>query len=198
MMATDRRRARNGLGWRGVVASTVILVSASPLIGTAAEPWRGELQGGGEVYVDPQTRRPTVRKDGQETQLWDGVHQLEGGRELRVQSGTVVPNKEILERGEPWLEPALPPEPGPPVDGHSPCERLVRKVCGPGGACAEAAACDPARQLQDMEREEQRRLGTPERQTFTSGKCIEALRDDFFVACDAQAGEGDPRPSGGD
>lgn len=207
MMSTNTRKARLArtpgvrfiLAWlSAVLAALAIVIASALMVGNAAEqPWTGELRGGGEVYVDPSTRRPTVRRNGQETQLWDGVHQLEGGRELRVESGRVVPNEEILETSEPWPEPAMPSEPGPPVDGRSPCERLVRKVCGPDGGCAEAAACDPARQLWDMEREEQRRLGTPERQTFTSNKCIEALGDDFFAPCAAPGAEGGSAASGG-
>jgi len=191
MMVTNDKRARRArlrpaTRVRPVVA-LVLAMALPPSAAVAAEYWKGELQGGGEVRVDPRTQRPTVQMDGRETQLWDGVHQLEGGRELRVESGRVVPNEEILETRERWPEPALPPEPGPAIEGASPCERLVRKVCGSGGACGDATACGPARQLWDMEREEQRRLGTPGHQTYTSNKCAEALRDDFFTACDAPA-----------
>lgn len=157
----------------------------------ATNPWSAELQGGGEVWVDPRTNRPTVRIDGEERQLWDGIHKLEDGRELRVESGRVIPNKPILEAREPWPAPRVEPErlegQGETLVGPSPCERLVEKVCGRTGACTDAEACDPARQLRAMERKEQQRAGAPNRTTFTSVKCQEALHDDFFERCDGVA-----------
>lgn len=167
----------------------LLIYTASSGCLLAADPWTGELRGGGEVRVDPNTNRPTVIIDGEKTQLWDGVHRLEDGRELTVESGRVVPNKEILRTREPWPEPASPAAEGEgkPIVGTSPCNQLVQKVCGPDASCADSAACGPARQLLDMEREEQRRLGTPQRQVSTTAKCIEALNDDFFSPCSEAA-----------
>lgn len=150
----------------------------------AADPWTARLQQGGEVRVDPSTNRPTIVIEGRELQLWDGVHRLQDGRELTVESGRVVPNPEILQAREPWPEPAVPVKgAGRVIVGESPCERLVAGVCGPNGSCSGSAACDPARQLLEMEREEQQRAGTPKLTTFTSGKCVEALGDAFFTPC---------------
>lgn len=161
------------------------LLATSTAAPAADEPWTAELQGGGTVRVDPATNRPTVTIEGRETQLWNGVHQLEDGRQLTVESGRVVPNQQILQAREPWPEPAMPEQGrGQLYQGPSPCQQLVDKVCGADGACAGSNACGPARQLRDMEREAQQRAGTPRRTTFTSDKCTEALADDFFAPCE--------------
>jgi hypothetical protein len=176
-----------GLGRRSwaSLGAPVLLGLALITQPAAAESWSGTLSGGGQVLIDPRTNRPTVTIDGEETQLWDGVHRLDDGRELTVESGRVVPNQEILESRRP-LPPSTPlPEAagGAPILGRSPCEVLVGQVCGADGACAAAEACGPARQLLEMEREEQREAGTPGRTTYTSEKCLEAQRDDFFAPC---------------
>jgi len=172
-----------------LLGPTLSLVSS---VGIAADPWSTTLQGGGNVRVDPSTNRPTVVIEGEEVQLWDGVHRLQDGRELTVESGRVVPNQEILQASEPRSETKLPEEgSGRLIVGESPCEKLVAKVCGPNGACADAATCDPAHQLLAMERDEQRSAGTPGRTTFTSGKCTEALGDAFFKRCVGQTGRQD-------
>ncbi len=188
----SRGKARRSASVRPLTWAACHLLVASTLVAglaPAAEPWTGSLQGGGEVRVDPRTNRPTVTLDGEQTQLWDGVHKLEDGRELRVESGRVVPNQEILESRRLTAPPSeAGGEPvGERIIGHSPCEELVRKVCGADRACAEARACEPARQLLRMERQEQRDAGTPGRTTFTSGKCREAERDDFFAPCEPGA-----------
>lgn len=153
-------------------------------VGIAADPWTARLEQGGEVRVDPSTNRPTVVIGGEEVQLWDGIHRLQDGRELTVESGRVVPNREILRARKPWPEPAVPEEgTGRPIVGESPCGRLVARVCGADGSCSDATACGPARQLLAMEREEQQEAGTPDRTTFTSGKCVDALGDAFFKPC---------------
>jgi hypothetical protein len=160
-----------------------------------ADPWTARLEGGGTVRVDPQTNRPVLIEKGIETQLWDGVHRLEDGSELTVRAGRVIPNEEILRSREPTAEApeAGGPQAGAPLEGPSPCERLVRRVCGEQGQCRDARGCDPARQLLDMERQEQAAAGEPRRETFTSGKCREALGDlDFFAPCSARGADAPP------
>jgi hypothetical protein len=160
----------------------IVLLATGPTSG--AESWTATLEGGEQVRVDPNTNRATVTTDGQEVQLWNGVHKLQNGQELTVESGRVVPNQQILQTREPWPRPALPATGGgEPIVDRSPCEKLVRKACGADDACADSRACGPARQLLDMEHEEQRQAGTPKRTTFTSGKCDEALGDAFFARC---------------
>jgi hypothetical protein len=169
------------IAFLGILVTGLVLVGS---VGIAADPWTARLEQGGEVRVDPSTNRPTVVIGGDEVQLWDGVHRLQDGRELTVESGRVVPNREILQAREPWPEPALPGKgAGRPIVGVSPCERLVARVCGADGSCSDSTACGPARQLLAMEREEQQKAGTPDRTTFTSAKCVEALRDAFFTPC---------------
>lgn len=127
------------------VGTLAMLALALPLPAAAAS-WSGKLENGGEIRVDPRTNRPTVTIDGRETQLWDGVHKLQDGSKLTVESGRVTPNEEMIESRQPH---PVPPPPstdnlGEPILGLSPCERLVRKVCGTDEVCANAKACGPA------------------------------------------------------
>ncbi len=178
-----------------IVCALSLLAGLAFPIGVAADPWTAELQGGGQVQVDPRTNRPTLRIEGERVQLPDGIHRLQDGRELTVRSGRVVPNEEILgerDRGEFSRPPPAPTAVGRAlILGSSPCEELVRKVCGPDEACAGTTACDAARQLMNMERDEQQRAGTPGRATLTSGKCTEAKADDFFPRCPDNASSGE-------
>lgn len=171
----------------------LLLLGTSPA--WAQDTWSGRLQGGGTVEVDPETNRPTLRRGGVETQLWDGIHHLEGGQELRVESGRVIPNEEILDARDPYHAAPEAKEQRTPPGQPAPCERLVTEVCGADGACEGASACVPARQLLDMEREEQRAAGQPGSWTFTSGKCREARADDFFAPCAGEAPAARTSPS---
>ncbi len=68
------------------------------------------------------------------------------------------------------------------------CQKLVSRVCGPAGECAESSACAPARQLLEMESKERSLSRMPERPTYSSRKCDEALENpEFFKACPAAA-----------
>ncbi len=150
--------------------------------------WRAELATGGQVRVDPATNRATVTRGGVTTPLWDGVHRLKDGSAITVRSGQVVPNAGILRERHP-----RPPERKPdaarewvgqPIVGASPCERLVRRVCGGHAECARAPACAPARHLLVEERRERRESPTPDRMTYSSGQCRLAAGDTaFFRAC---------------
>jgi hypothetical protein len=167
-------------------------------------PWQAQLRSGGQVLVDPQTNRATVRgPDGYETQLWDGVHRLNDGTELTVRDGRVVPNEEMMRRRDFTPEPALTdePVPNPGVVGpastpefkppqsavldSSPCAVLVRQACGRNDACAGETKCSAARQLVDMAAEEKARGADPRALTGTELKCREALTDSFFAPCEA-------------
>lgn len=164
------------------VLAATLLAAPQP----RAAGWSARLKEGGQVSVDPRTNRATIRRDGMETQLWDGVHVLEDGSTITVRSGQVVPNEAILRARQ---MPA-PPKPkqqlwvGEPIVGLSPCERLVHRVCGMDNGCAGAPACDPARQLLGMEQQERRDSGRPGYTTPASGQCIEADQDrTFFATC---------------
>jgi len=172
---------------RVLVACGVLLITAAGV--TQAAQWSAPLKNGGTVTVDPNTNRATLRKDGVETQLWDGVHQLEDGSTLTIRSGTAVPNQDILRARELPKKPR-PPEvdhwTGTPIVGYSPCEKLVRRVCGTDLACNSASACDPARQLLEMEQKERAANASPNYMTPASGQCKQAEQDrGFFVSCPA-------------
>ena len=169
-------------------------------------PWQAQLRGGGQVLVDPQTNRATVRgPNGYETQLWDGVHRLSDGTELTVREGRIVPNQDMMRRRDFTPEPGLTgePVPNPGVVGpsttpdfkppqsavldSSPCALLVRQACGRDDACAEETKCSAARQLVDMAAEEKARSADPQALTSTELKCREALTDSFFAPCKGAA-----------
>ena len=73
---------------------------------------------------------------------------------------------------------------GTPFAGYSPCERLVRSVCGVDEHCGQETACKAAQQLLDMERDERANSHHPDTMTYSSGQCQEAFRDkEFFRQC---------------
>jgi hypothetical protein len=161
-----------------------LLFAASVCAAQGAE-WSSRLKGGGEITVNPRTNRATIMKDGVKTQPWDGVHQLQDGSTITIRSGIAVPTTEILEARRPKPKaPAASTWIGAPIVGYSPCERLVRRVCGTDDECAAAPGCEPARQLLTMEQEERSTNTTPNIMTHSSGQCQEADKDrSFFVTC---------------
>jgi len=168
-------------------------MAAAPLAVSAAE-WSSTLKGGGTVTVDPRTNRISVQKHGVQTPLWDGVHRLEDGSSITVRSGQVVPNEQILRaRGQPDVPeesegPGAEVWIGAPIVGFSPCEKLVRRVCGENQQCAGQDGCAAATQLVEMEQQERAAQATASRMTYSSGQCQEADRDrQFFATCGAQA-----------
>ncbi len=172
------------IGFRAL--AVCLLYTVTPQWSQAAG-WSAPLVDGGEVRVDPRTNRATVLRDGVETQLWDGTHRLQDGSTLIIHSGQAVPNAAILgsrrlpdqperPRAEQWI--------GVPIVGYSPCERLLRRVCGLSQECGSAKACDPARQLLEMEQQERKANDSPNYMTHASGQCQEADQDKaFFVSC---------------
>lgn len=64
------------------------------------------------------------------------------------------------------------------------CERLVSHTCGTDNQCGESPACAPARQLLSMESKERGAMQDPNRPTYSSKKCGEAIADNkFFSQC---------------
>ncbi|MCG6940132.1 MAG: hypothetical protein LJE69_02645 [Thiohalocapsa sp.] len=232
---------------------TALLAAACDAV---ADNWRGELESGGTIVVDPGTHR-ALRQDGGTTrQLWDGVHRLEDGSTVIVRDGVAVPTEEMyrawaggptaspiyadrwcmqlvrktcgfddacdtvapclqartllaeaererrdlaITRGpaadtvrsatEPrcrqaLADPAFPACASLTSGGDSRCRELVLKVCGAKDACADSPACDAARQLQSLETDERLTVADPAALTGTGQQCLEALHNDFFVACD--------------
>jgi hypothetical protein len=148
----------------------------------AAEP-AYQLKDGGSVTVDPATKRATVTRDGVTTPLYDGTHHTEDGKVLIIRQGvTTIPRD--VPPAAPGPEVAAEQWEGAPIIGYSPCEQLVRKVCGNNNRCAQTEGCQLAWQLLDMETQERMASGSRNRMTFTSGQCIEATPDtEMFPAC---------------
>ena len=161
----------------------VLMVLLLPGIRLLAADWTTRLQDGSTVTVDPDTNRATVTRGGVTTPLWDGAHRTQDGSLLIIQHGLATPNDAIIEmRREPPLD-AKDWE-GAPITGYSPCEQLVRQVCGRQDECVTAMACGPARQLLDMEREERAASRNPGLMTYSSGQCMQARDDrEFFAPC---------------
>jgi hypothetical protein len=65
----------------------------------------------------------------------------------------------------------------------TPCGKLVARVCGEQGQCADAPACDPARQLLALEREERLDSKDPTAVTSVGRQCKDAMKNEFFAAC---------------
>lgn len=149
--------------------------------------WTGQLEAGGTVSVDPTSNRVTVTREGVSTPLWDGVHRLKDGSVITVRSGQVVPNKEILHAREQPSEPVTDQAQswvGMPIVGLSPCEQLLRRVCGERQQCGQAEACGPVQQLLELERTERAKSRNPGSMTYSSGQCQEAAKDsEFFRPC---------------
>lgn len=166
-----------------IILTVVLGLSVSTV---TAAGWTSGMQGGGTVTVDPDTLRATVTRDGVTSPLWNGVHRLQDGSVLIVNHGEVV-SGEYTPR---------PPRQLPPPDtadwqdvmivGYSPCEQLARHVCGRQNECAAVEACRSSRQLLAMEQDERTMADDGARMTYTSGQCLEAIRDvEYFSVCRA-------------
>lgn len=156
-----------------------------------AETWQGQLQDGGRVLVDPETRRATGLIDGEQQPLWDGVHRLEDGSTIIVRDGVAVPSAPMLER---WDRDAKPE----PVYAQRFCDQLVRKTCGFDDACSATAPCLQARSLLTESRSEQlsehaasQDANIRHSQTATGERCRAALDQEVqFPACQSLAAAG--------
>ena len=161
----------------------LLIVLMLPVFAASAGDWSSQLRGGGTVTVDPYTNRAAVTRGGVTTQLWDGAHRLDDGSILITNRGVAIPNESILESRQ---LPPLETEEWEDVRivGTSPCEQLVRRVCGDECQCEDAEACNPSRQLLDMESEERNASKNRGLMTFTSGQCLKALKArEFFTSC---------------
>jgi hypothetical protein len=159
-----------------------------------AGTWRGELQTGGQILVDPDTHR-ALRQDGGATrQLWDGVHRLQDGSTVIVRDGVAVPTEDMYRA---WSGGAVPE----PIYAERWCKQLVRKTCGFDDACDNSAACLQARTLRADDERERRELiiiggprsGAETAPTATEPRCLGALSDPAFPACASLIGTVDSR-----
>lgn len=65
----------------------------------------------------------------------------------------------------------------------SECRALVDRVCGADGRCQSSPACDPARQLLQMETEERMESADPAARSATGAECERAMQNAFFAPC---------------
>ncbi len=135
--------------------------------------WQGSLQDGSQISIDPSTNRAVRSRNGETTPLWNGVHRLNNGAVIIVRDGVVVRDETIIEAQQEQARNRL----------NEACGKLVTKVCGPHSECDSNPACDPARQLQAMERAEL--SGSSSSGTLESSMlCLEALGNEgFFGTC---------------
>jgi len=175
----------SGKTWLAAVLMALFLPPAH------ADEWSSKMLDGSTVTVDPDTNRATVTQDGVTAPLWNGIHRMQDGSSLIVNRGIAVPNEPIIESRR------LPP---PEIEewkdiniiGYSPCEQLVRQVCGQQDQCAGVEACNPARQLLQMEQDERNVSSNRNLMTYTSGQCLKAMKDRaYFSMCPPPDSVGD-------
>jgi hypothetical protein len=165
----------------------LIIALMLPVLALSAGDWSSQLKSGGTVTVDPTTNRATITRGGITSQLWDGAHRMQDGSILITHHGVAIPNESILQSRE--IQPPQTEEwEGVRIVGTSPCERLVRRVCGDKSQCSDAEACNPSQQLLEMETGERNASKNHGLMTYTSGQCLKAMKDrEFFTTC-AKAG----------
>ncbi len=176
------------MSWRIIrvlgMGLSAVLMAAS----VVAADWNVQLQDGSAVRVDPRTNRAWVEGAAGSRPLWDGVHRLNDGSVIRIQSGVMIPERAYVEalRGTPASVPegeiAAREDRYTAVDPN--CVDLVSKTCGAGDQCVAAEGCSMARQLRQFQLEEWRETGFSNWMTEAGTQCAEALRDStMFPRC---------------
>lgn len=150
-----------------------LIVLVSLAAAADQDAWQGSLQDGSRITIDPSTNKAMRNQHGETSPLWNGVHRLKNGAVIIVRDGVVVRDETVIEAQLAQARDRL----------NGACVRLVTKVCGPHGDCDSSPACDPARQLLVMERDEPS-------SSYSGGAlessmlCLEALdNEDFFSTC---------------
>ena len=162
----------------------LLMVLLLPGARLSAAEWSSSLLDGSTVTVDPRTNRATVTRGGVTTPLWDGSHRMQDGSQLIIRGGVATPNTAIIESSRLPRQPETGEWEDAPIVGYSPCEQLVRMVCGRQDQCMDAESCGFARQLLDMESEERAASHNRNLMTFTSGQCMQVQDDrEFFLPC---------------
>ncbi len=157
----------------------ILLVSFAASAGEGT--WRGLLQDGSRITIDPATNKATRTMQGETTPLWNGVHRLNNGAVIIVRDGVVVRDETVINAQRAQAHDRL----------HAACMQLVTKVCGPHNECQKEPACDPARQLLIMERDELNSnwYGAD---LESSTLCLEALGNEaYFTPCQDPESDGD-------
>lgn len=140
--------------------------------------WRGTLEDGSGVAVDPASRRAWHMQGGERVPLWDGTHRLADGSVVIVRDGTVVPSEGMLET---WEQPGRRTDALPET---SPCYALVERVCGADLRCATSEPCRLANELLDMAKEESLRGPGFQARVSSADQCLEAMDNAFFTPCE--------------
>ncbi|MES9970662.1 MAG: hypothetical protein ABW092_11560 [Candidatus Thiodiazotropha sp.] len=156
----------------------ITLVIILPLVVLAdSSSWRGQLQDGSHISIDPNTNKVIRDHEGESTPLWDGVHKLDNGAVIIVRDGVVVKDRVIIEAQREQQRDRL----------NAACMQLVKKVCGTHNECDSHPACDPARQLLALEHSELNSTWSGNI-LESSTHCLEALgNENFFQACDRRS-----------
>ncbi|MBO8087336.1 MAG: hypothetical protein J7D61_14960 [Marichromatium sp.] len=158
----------------GLVFAAALLI---PMVVAADGEWRAGLSAGGEVRVEPETRRAwRVGEDGERRPLWDGVHRLEDGSVVIVREGTVVPSASMQQQ---WST-DVPMTDEAAVATPSDCDALVEQVCGPAAGCLRSESCRLALELRALALDEARAEGDA---TETRAQCREALAEGLLGRC---------------
>ena len=163
-----------------ISGTTLLLMALFCATQSLAQSWTKGMADGGEVSIDPRTNKATVFTGKGSTQLWDGTHQLNDGSVIIVRDGIVTSG---AGSAVPFVTEPINGEEPTDTPASSACVELVIKVCGFSGECRSDAACSPARQLMQLEKDEawQTQSKAPNQ---TSLQCREALaNEDFFTRC---------------
>jgi hypothetical protein len=83
-----------------------------------------------------------------------------------------------------------------PGSKETTCRKLVKRVCGDGNECVGSSACDPARQLLQMETEERLESADPDAKTSVGVECEKAMANAFFKPCTPATAEVSPSAPG--
>ncbi|MGB5831234.1 MAG: hypothetical protein WBG92_04495 [Thiohalocapsa sp.] len=155
---------------------TVIALTTAQV---CAETWRGQLQRGGAIQVDPDTHRALRDGGGELRPMWDGVHRLDDGSTVIIRDGIAIPTEQMYRA---WSRDTRPQ----PLFEDRHCNQLVRKTCGFDSSCSNSAACMRARSLLADESREQRDQpfsAGAHPHTAASEQCRLALTDPGYNAC---------------
>ena len=99
------------------------------------------------------------------------------GSVVIIRDGTAVPSEEMVET---WRQPTR--ETSVPIG--SPCDLLVKRVCGADYGCGTSEPCRLANELFDMATEDLTRGAAPRARALGEGQCREAMANAFFKPCD--------------